>query len=85
MLDIILLAFKKGRIITYDDLANVMNADINFIEAVINQLLVMGYIKKSVSCDGGCRRSCSGCEDSYSQVSIWELTNKGNKYIENRN
>ena len=80
MLEKLLQLVGEGGIHSYDELAARLGASRPLLEAMIQDLVRLGYLKPAVStCEGSpaCRDNCSlaGC----STTPLWTLTARGNR------
>ncbi|MCT4606003.1 MAG: FeoC-like transcriptional regulator [Marinisporobacter sp.] len=80
LLDKILHMLNRGRILSYEDLAQNLKVDQTLIEAAINQLDHMGYLQKVHK---GCN-TCKGCSKSSMErniMHVWTLSKEGKDYL----
>ncbi|MGL5438002.1 MAG: HTH domain-containing protein [Lachnospiraceae bacterium] len=76
MAEKILELLKDGKAVTVEELADKLRVSREEINACIQFLSQLGYIRAFVpghSCEGGCS-SCSGCEKPFAYPVMWECT-----------
>lgn len=76
MLNEILEQFKKGKIFSFQELADSLNTDVQTVKVQMDYLERQGYIKKVelyTGCSGGCS-SCAGCSQGLQKSKMWELS-----------
>ena len=78
MLEKLLQLVGEGGIHSYDELAGRLDASRSLVEAMIQDLVRLGYLRPAIDVCGGspaCRASCglSGC----STGPLWTLTERG--------
>jgi hypothetical protein len=80
-LDRLLAVLREGGLVTMDQLAGQLDVTVAMLEAMIADLVRLGYLK---SLQSGCSGSCSGCsaQGACSLVGggqTWTLTEKGSR------
>ena len=80
LLNKIILALKKGKILTYEDLAIQRDVDRGIVDDAIQHLSRMGYLTQYCPERSSCA-NCDSCRASRAKVNLWLLTAQGNRYL----
>ena len=77
----ILLTLKKGKILTYEDLAVRLDVDRGVVDDAIQHLSRMGYLTRYCPDRSSCD-NCGSCRAFRPRASLWVLTAQGNRYLQ---
>ena len=77
MLEELLRQLGRGGVQSYQDLAGALSISESLLEAMLENLARLGYLRPVDGCSGGCHSCGSGGCSVHGQGRLWSLTERG--------
>ncbi len=77
MLEELLRQLGRGGVQSYQDLAGALSISEPLLEAMLENLARLGYLRRVESCAGACHGCSSGGCSVQGQGRLWSLTDRG--------